>query len=422
MLGDHGGLVAVFVDGIGQPGQDVPEAPAEQFVLAGAEQILQAVVGVGETPVRSEREEAVREPLDRGHGGHTAPGVEHGADQMGRRLRGARVVGHTAPQFDSAVTPSVVADAQAVREHMALLDRGAGGGPEGGQIRGLDPGRQGGRSSVELARWDPEDRAQLVVGREGSGVEVPVEQAHPYHRSGRQGNHHRVDQVVALAERLAGAQPGEGGAQTVGRRAQLPALRPRQPRPVRPGRPHHGHRSEDLLARSHRYRGGAERVGHGDRELGEAPHGLRRAGHVDDAPGAVRLRHRDTAVHRDPTPPAEQGGRRPARAGQYERETVAGQQEHTSGMRSRPLHGTDDGTDQGIVALGSFAGTHGAERVRDRCLTVGRHATSIIPGIICSILGRFLASHGRVPGRKRGWPTAVSGARRPACNVWRRAL
>ena len=108
MLGDGGGPVAILVHGIGQPGQHVPRAPAEQFVLADPQQILQAVVGVGEASVGREREETVREALDRRHRGHAAPGVEYGADQVG--LRGVGALRHPAPQLDDAVPATAVED------------------------------------------------------------------------------------------------------------------------------------------------------------------------------------------------------------------------------------------------------------------------------------------------------------------------
>lgn len=417
LLGDQGGPVAVLVHGIGQPGQDVPGASAEQFVLADPQQILQAVVGVGETSVGREREEAVREPLDRRHGSHAAPGVEYGADQMGRGLQVVRALGHPAPQLDGVVASAAVPNAQAVCQYVAFLDRGTGGGPEAGQIRGLDHGRQGGRPSVELARRHSEDRAQLVVGREGSGVEIPVEQAHPDHRGGWQRDHYRSRPFVVLTERAACPQSGEGGAQPVGGGAQLPALRPRQPCPVRPGRPHHGHGAEGPLARPYGDRCRAERVGQGDRELREAPHRLLRAGQMDHAPGAVRLRHWQTAVHRDPTPPAEQGGRRPARRGHYERAVVAGEQKHASGMRSGQLHGTDDGTDQRVVALGRFADTCGTKRVQVRSHTVGRHVALDHRWIIYSILGRSIAPRGQVPGWE-GRPAPTDRAASAHVSAW----
>lgn len=180
LLGDPGGPETVFVGGIGQPRQSVPGAAAHQILPTYAQQPHQTVVGVGHTPLAVEREEAVREPFDRRDGGHTGSEVEDPAHQVGPRLPGGAGFGYPAPQLDGAVTAALLRHAQTLGEDAAVLECGTGGTAETGTVRGVHLGLQRGRLSVVLVRGEAEGRAHGGIRFQGSGVEVPVEQAHPY--------------------------------------------------------------------------------------------------------------------------------------------------------------------------------------------------------------------------------------------------
>jgi hypothetical protein len=146
-------------------------------------------LGVSDASVRGEREETVREPLDRGDGGHARPGVEDGTDQVGRRSLGC--LGHAAPQLDGAAT--FVPHMQELGEDVALVEREARGGPQSGRSAGST------WVAVELVGSHLEDRTHFVIGRELSGVEVPVEEAHPNRWSGTRRYHQGNGRGVALA-------------------------------------------------------------------------------------------------------------------------------------------------------------------------------------------------------------------------------
>ncbi len=280
---------------------------------------------------------------------------------------------YAAPQLDGAV-PAAVPQVQRKRQDVALRRRGPGGGPEAGEVGVVDPGGQGGRPPVELARADPEDRAQFVVRHEGPGVEVPVEQSHPHGRSRPRGDRHRDGLRIAQGQGAACVQLGERGAEAVGGGAQPPSLRLRQTIALpRTGGPHHGHRPEGHVSRLHLHGCGSEGVRQRHGELREAPHGLVGPGQMDRAPGPVRHRHRDVAADRDALPAAEQGGRRSADRAQHERAAVARHQEHAPGMRPGRLDGPDGGADQCVVTLRRRVGAQRSERLCARLRTAGWH-------------------------------------------------
>ncbi len=319
LLGEHRGPVAVLVHRVGEPGQDGPRVAADQVLAADVQEQLAAAVDVAGPAVGVEREDAVAQPLDGGGGGGARTAVEDGADQVRAAVRAGG--GHPAPEFDGVRPALPVGHPDPGGQHPAVLQRGAGGGPELGPVGGRDPLAEGGRPAVEARRGDAEDLAHLVVGGHRAGGEVPVEESDPGDGDGgcRELDDRRLP--GGLDPVPLGLQPGERGAEAVGDVPQVPPGAVRHPA-VRGG-PQCGQHAEGVAVRPDRHAGGGEVVRHADGQLREAPHGLLGVGEGDGAPGAVGDGDGQRPGDGDPLHRAEQRQRHTGDGGEHQRTAVA---------------------------------------------------------------------------------------------------
>ncbi len=236
----------------------------------------------------------------------------------------------------------------------------------------MQPGGQGLGPAVEPPGVQAEDRAQFVVGRDGAGGEVPVEQAHPDGRPRRGGQlDHRRVAAAALHPPSPGGQLGQQAPEPVGRGPQVPSG-PRR-HPDRGGRPQRAQDAEGLRPRHDRRVGGGERVRQADQQLREAAHGLLRPGQADAAPGAVGQRGGHRAVHGDAAERAEHRHRDAGHGAEHQRAPVAGAQVHHAAVGVGVLQHLAHGGGEQVVALAG--GT--VRRVPRRIGTAPRTADTI---------------------------------------------